>query len=165
MPLTLANARAKKVAFTAEVPASEEGAKPGIIEGHFNPRSYSPRRLKELEELKTGDVESWGAMLATGKPPLLCDWDLIYGEEDAEIGLCSLEEVGKPVPIETERLLDIPMEVLLAVVKGIGEAARPNLPVSSEDTPPSSLTEEEGPLLSNGESLQPPDSTAANLGN
>lgn len=160
MSLKLSQARKKRVPFKASLGAAEEGGEEQFINGHFNPRSYSPKRLRELRDMDNEDTTAWAQILAAGETRLLVSWDLEFGEEDAEDGLCSEEEVGKPVPITVDRLSTLPLEILVAVSNGITETARPNSKPSPVVSEPGSLTEDEpGPVLTNTDLLKPQDSS------
>jgi hypothetical protein len=150
MSLTLTNIRKKEVPFTCEI---EEGV---IIEGTCNPRSYTVERLNELSTLD-GSPESWVTLLVGDKPSnaLLMSLDIVWSEADAEDGLCSKEDVGKHVPITRENLTRLfPLEILALIAKAARETIRPNSMNESENRADntSSLTDEEGPLLSNTDS-------------
>lgn len=153
VPLTLATVRMRRVPFAADL---GEGV---TLNGEFNPRCYSPAKLKEIDSLDTGDPETWAKILAGGRQKLLVSWELVWGEEDAADGLCSLEDVGKVVPIEETALQSFPVEFLVAIMNGIQGAARPNSPSSPAVSEPSSFQEAEaGSVLTNTDLLKPPDS-------
>jgi hypothetical protein len=155
-PVTLSSVRRKRVPFTAKVEGETEGEFI-LLPGTFNPRSYTPVRLQELDRLTDEDHDGMAQILAGGSTPLLTSWELTYGAEDAEAGICTQEQIGSPVPITVESLSLIPVEVLGAVVSGIVETARPNSPNPSESRSESSssLKEEEGTVLTNSALLEP----------
>jgi hypothetical protein len=149
-PVTLSSVRKKRVSFEARVEVdTPEGFV--IIPGTFNPRSYTPVRLQELDQLTDADHDGLAQILAGGSTPLLTSWELAYGEEDAEEGICTTEQVGSLVPID--------VEALSAVVSAIVGNARPNSQTPSENRSESSssLKEEEGSVLTNTDLLRPLD--------
>jgi hypothetical protein len=157
-PVTLSSVRKKRVSFEARVEVdTPEGFV--IIPGTFNPRSYTPVRLQELDQLTDADHDGLAQILAGGSTPLLTSWELAYGEEDAEEGICTTEQVGSLVPIDVEALSKLPVEVLSAVVSAIVGNARPNSQTPSENRSESSssLKEEEGSVLTNTDLLRPLD--------
>jgi hypothetical protein len=158
--LTLASLRVRKVPFSATLGATEEGGAEVILPGTFNPRSYSPKRLIELRDMDNEDPAAWAQVLAGGNPPLLCSWELTWGQEDADAGYCKPEDVGKPVPITVENLSGFPIEILGAIARAIGETARPNSEASPEPSKGGSFREDEsGPVLTNTELSKPPDTS------
>lgn len=157
--LTLANVRRLNRPFTGKIETQEGEAE---FAGTFNPRVYSPNYLHELEDLDSKDPRSWAVILAGAKPPLLSSWELTYGPQDAEDGLCSPEEVGNMVPIEVDRLAALPIEVLTATADGIAEAARPKpITVASENNSGTSSFQEEeaGEVLTSIDSSEQSGST------
>jgi hypothetical protein len=132
------------------------------FKGTFNPRVYTPAYTEMMKGADSSDPNIWAYLLAGSKPPLLSSWEVCYGEEDAEPGyawngeeiaaICSPEEVGKPVPIEQERLAKLPIELLIATIDAIGDSASPKPTTGDSEKEPSTSsfrTDEPGAVLKN----------------
>lgn len=156
MSLTLSQLRKRAVPVEIEI-SEPDAPKKELIKLEFNPRIYSPNYLSEVAGLPVDDNYSWARMLSK----LVIKWDIVWGKEDAAEGRCADDQVGKPYPITFESLSELPLEVLIKIAAGIREKAQPEgnvgAPESGEHTGNgSSLAEEEGNVIANGESSTPP---------
>ncbi len=81
------------------------------IEGRFRPAAYTPRLEQTILGLDRAAAPA--AALAETLSSLLERWDL----EDAS---------GAPIPLDAERLADVPVQVLAATLRAVAEAMAPN---------------------------------------
>ncbi len=144
MSLKLSQVRKKRVPFTVILGAAEEGGEVLSLSGFFNPNCYTPEYLANLRDADTNNPDTWAGYLV----PLVVTWELEYGPEDAEDGLCKPNEVGGMVPVTYEAIRKLPIDLLSKLISGIQTAGRPD-PNSASPSGDSSLEEEEGPVLAN----------------
>jgi hypothetical protein len=103
-----------------------------ILNFTFYPNRYTPR-YEQLQADARNDIDATaGSILTSSLLPLLVEWDVVNEEQAVDKkGKPVTDDSGVPViievkvPITEEGLRDIPIEILGAIMRKIGESITP----------------------------------------